>query len=121
MFASVFVVLRGPTGELLLRTTELDGEDACSAAVTWIRASAGLASRYRRRLAPQGGHYFELVDAHGHALGFSPLFDSDIGCEAAIAATMACASQAIVVHATPITREMEALDDASSITRGNTA
>ena len=109
LFASVFVVLRGPSGEPLLRTTELDGELACRAAIHGIRLNAGVRERYERRSAAEGGRYFVLKNVWGDALGFSPIFDSELGCERAITTTMACAAHALVVRATPITREVDAL------------
>jgi hypothetical protein len=109
MFASVFVVLRGGDGEPLLRTPELDGDLACRAAIMSIRLNAVVRERYQRRAAAQGGRYFVLTDPWGDPLGFSPLFDSEDGCEAAIHATMDCAAHALVVRATPITREVDAL------------
>jgi hypothetical protein len=108
LFASVFVVLRGPGGEPLLRTTELDGELACRAAIHGIRLNAAVRERYERRCAAHGGRYFVLKNAWGDALGFSPIFDSELGCERAITSTMACAAHALVVRATPITRELDA-------------
>jgi hypothetical protein len=109
LFSSLFVVLRGPQGEPLLRTNELDGELACRATVLAIRLSAPIAARYSRRDAAQGGRYFVLHDPWGRALGFSPLFDSVDGCEEAIAATIECASEATIVRAAPTPAEFDAL------------
>jgi hypothetical protein len=100
LFASLFVVLRGPAGEPLLRTPEQDGEVACRATVIAIRRHAPVADRYERQFAPEGGQYFVLRDRSGRALGFSPLFDSDAGYETAVATTMACAGSAPVVRVT---------------------
>jgi hypothetical protein len=105
----LFVVLRGSNGELLLRTTELDGELACRSTVLAIRQNAQTAARYARRDAAQGGRYFVLHDASGCELGFSPLFDSVDGCERAIAATIACASDAMLVRVAPTPAEFDAL------------
>ena len=107
IFASVFVVLRGSSGEPLLRTMELDGDVACSHAISAIRSNAVVRERYQRRADAQGGRYFVLTDPWGDALGFSPLFDSEAGCAAAIAATMDCAAGAFVVRATPLTRDRD--------------
>lgn len=105
----MFVVLRGPLGEPLLRTTELDGELACRSTVLAIRLNAPVAARYARRDAAQGGRYFVLHDPSGRALGFSPLFDSVDGCEAAIAATVGCAGDAMLVRVAPTPPEFDAL------------
>ncbi|HET6582446.1 MAG TPA: hypothetical protein VFG69_03340 [Nannocystaceae bacterium] len=109
LFASLFVVLRGPDGEPLLRTTELDGELACRHVVREIRRHAPIARRYSRRDAAHGGRYFVLQDEYGRALGFSPLFDSVDGCERAIAATMDCAAEAMLVRAVPTPAEQGAV------------
>ena len=109
IFASVFVVLRGPSGEPLLRTTELDGELACRAAIMEIRLNATVRERFQRRASAHGGRYFVLMDPFGDALGFSPLFDSRSGCEHAVATTMGCAEHAVVVRATRMARAGDAV------------
>jgi uncharacterized protein YegP (UPF0339 family) len=94
---SWYVLLRSSDDGVLLRSPELESEQACRAIAARIRLSATLPERYEQRSSTNGGHYFVLRDDNGEVLAISPIHASRPACDAAIAEVRASAVRALAI------------------------
>jgi hypothetical protein len=96
---SWYVLLRGSDDSVLLRSPELESEQACRVIAAKIRLAATLPERYELRCSTNGGNYFVLRDEDGGVLAISPIHPSRGSCDAAIAEVRASAVRALAVAA----------------------
>lgn len=94
---SWYVLLRGRDDGVLLRSPELESEQACRTGAAKIRLAATVPERYELRCSTNGGHYFVLRGDSGEVLAISPIHASRGSCDAAIAEVRASAVRALAV------------------------
>ncbi|WP_341837407.1 DUF1508 domain-containing protein [Chitinophaga pollutisoli] len=86
--------LYGDQGEILLVSEPYAARGGCLNGAEAALYSAQDEARYKRRISPEGAHYFLLTARNGKAICVSEHYESAAACEAGIAAVMRAAQGA---------------------------
>ena len=79
--------LKASNGQIILSSQAYSSKSACLNGVESVKKNSQMDSRYERKVANNGKHYFVLKASNGQIIGTSQMYSSRTGLEGSVKST----------------------------------